>query len=152
MAATALMAIAGFSTVTMTSCSKDDKICATGLEGKNCDIEVRNSYLNTYRGTGSDNMGGTYQNWALRFSKIGTDPTAMQVQLMNSNDQNFLLLDVNLTSNTTYNIVPKTSGDQSYRGNGNINATTASMTLIEDDMESGTRVTTTFTFNNMNKQ
>jgi len=46
--AASLLALGSFTSVTMTSCSKDDKVCNTGYEGKNCDVEIRTKMLGTY--------------------------------------------------------------------------------------------------------
>lgn len=43
-----LLTIGAFSTVTMTSCSKDDKICDAGYEGDDCNVEIRAKMIGTY--------------------------------------------------------------------------------------------------------
>lgn len=147
-----MLTIAGFSAVTLSSCSKDDQTCLTGYEGSDCKTEVRTKYYNSYRGTGSDNSGGTYTNWALKFNALGTDATKMQLQVVDNNNAPQLLFNVTLSTNTTYTVEPKTDGAFSYTGNGSINTTNASLTLTEKDNTTGTIVTTVYTFANMNKE
>lgn len=147
-----LLTIGAFSAVTFSSCSKDDKVCNTGYTGSDCKTEVRASYNNTYRGNGSDNAGGTYTNWALKFNSVGTDATKMELQVLDNNNANQLLFNVTLNSNSTYNVEPKTSGVFSYTGSGSISATNASLSLTEKDNTTGTIVTTVYSFNNMIKQ
>jgi hypothetical protein len=149
--AASMLAIGAFTTTTMTSCSKDDQICNTGFSGSDCKTQVRDTYNNTYRGTGTDNLGGTYTNWNLRFTSQGTDATKMSLEVLDENNANKLLFDIVLTSNTTYMITPKTSGAFSYDGNGSISATNASLTINEKDNTTGTIVTTVYTFPNMTK-
>lgn len=43
-----LLTIGTFSALTFTSCSKDDKICNEGYEGKNCDVEIRTKFLGVW--------------------------------------------------------------------------------------------------------
>jgi len=45
-----MLTLAGFTALTLTSCSKDED-CAPGLEGKNCDVEIRTPMLGTYNAT-----------------------------------------------------------------------------------------------------
>lgn len=49
-----MMALMGFSAVTLSSCSKD-KDCPLGYTGKNCDQEIRKPMLGTYNATDKNN-------------------------------------------------------------------------------------------------
>lgn len=147
-ASTMVLALAGFATLTMTSCSKDED-CLVGYEGNDCKTEVRSNYNHTYRGNGTNSWGETYTNWALRFSSLGTEATKMKLELLDENDANVLLFNVTLTTNSTYTIEPKTTGNNSYEGQGTISATNASLTLTERNNSTGQVETTVFTFNNM---
>lgn len=151
-ASTLVLALAGFATLTMSSCTKDDEECLVGYEGSDCKTEVRTKYNNTYRGTGSNSIGQTYTNWALRFSTLGTDATKMRLEVLDNANANQLLFNVTLTSNTTYTIDPKTDGFFSYEGQGSISTTNSSLTLTERDNTTGSVVTTIYTFNNMVKE
>jgi hypothetical protein len=146
------LTLAAFSAVTFTSCSKDDSGCAVGYTGSNCKDEVRASYYNTYKGNGSDNQGGTYTNFSLKFSQLGTDVTKMTMIVQDANTLPIVATTVTLTSNTTFNVDPVTTSGYSYSGTGTINESTASLTLTEQDGTSNPPVTTVYTFNNMNKQ
>lgn len=147
-----LLAFAGAST-TLTSCG-DDTVCPSFMEGDDCKDEVRANYYNTYRGTASDNHGGTYTDWALRFSSGGSDVSKMKLEILDDVDANKFLFDATLKSNTSFEITPKTMTiggvDFEYSGNGNISATTVSFTLTEKDKD-GVEDTYIYTFNNFNK-
>lgn len=147
-----MLTLAAFSAVTFSSCTKDDQECAVGLEGKNCDEEVRVKYNNTYRGDGYDNEGDTYTDWALKFSSLGTEPTKMQLDILNGSNTNVVYVTVTLTSNTTYTVEPKTTveGDH-YEGQGNLSATNASLTLRQTTPGGDERVII-YNFNDMIKQ
>lgn len=145
-----LLTIAAFTSVTMVSCSKDDD-CEVGYTGNNCKTEVRASYYNTYRGTATDNQGGTYTDWALRFSSGGTDATKLKLEVLNNVNANVFLFDAVLTSNSSYEIVGKTIDGFDYVGNGSISDNNASLTLTETD-PTGVEVTYVYTFNNFVKE
>lgn len=148
----ALLTVGGFSTLTMTSCTKDEVICETGYEGDNCKSEVRLKYYNTYRGTGSaviDGNNETFTNWGVRFMapSSGASVTTLRANLIDAADASQLAFDVTLTTNTTFNVVPFTNDGASYTGSGSVNENTASLTLTE--VESGTTVV--YSFPTLNK-
>ncbi len=146
-----LLTLGAFSTVTFTSCSKDDEVCATGYTGSDCKTEVRASYNGTYRGNGTDNQGGTYTNWGLQFSPVGTDATKMQLVVLDGNNASTVLLNITLTSNTSYTVESKTIGNLTYSGSGTIGSTNASLSLTQ--VTQGNPPTTiVFSFNNMIRQ
>lgn len=141
------LAIAALSigTLSITSCGSDEQICPTGMEGKDCKDEVRVNYYNTYRGTGTDNQGGTYTNWGLKYSKNGEVATKLSLEVVDGSNANVYLLDVELNSNTTYKVVPKTQDGFELSGQGSISPTNASLTLTEKD-PSGVEVTYVYSF------
>lgn len=53
-----MLTLAGFTALTLTSCSKDED-CAPGLEGKNCDVEIRTPMLGTYTATDTNDEDPT---------------------------------------------------------------------------------------------
>lgn len=163
----ALLTLAAFSTITYTSCSKDeceDVVCQNGgtcndgncacpvlFEGTRCETEVRAKYNgNTYQGDGTDNAGGTYTGWRAKFTSLGTDASAMTLDLTNNNNVSFASLTIKLNSKTTFNIDPKIDGSETISGNGTINETTA--TVVVNIKNTATGVTTLIlTFPNMVK-
>lgn len=146
-----VLTVSAFSTVTFTSCKKDDDGCAVGYTGSNCKTEVRASYYNTYKGNGSDNAGNTYTNFSLRFSSLGTDPLKMTMIVQDATTAPVVAASVTLTSNTTFTVDNTTIGTYTYSGTGTINESSASLSLTE--VEAGTPpVTTVYTFSNMLKQ
>lgn len=147
-----LLAFAGAST-TLTSCG-DDTVCPSFMEGSDCKDEVRANYYNTYRGTAINDHGGTFTNWALRFSSGGSDVSKMKLEVLDEVDDNKFLFEANLKSNTTFEITPTTltigGADFEYTGSGSISASTVSFTLTEKD-KAGVEETYVYTFNNFNK-
>lgn len=143
-----VLTVSAFSAVTFTSCKKDDESCAVGYTGSNCKTEVRTNYYNTYKGNGSDNTGGTYTNWSIRYSGVGTDPLKMSMVLQDATTAPVVAATVTLTSNTTFTVDQVTISGYTYSGTGTVNESTTSVSLTEVS-SSGTVV---FTFNNMLKQ
>lgn len=151
MSSAAMLALMSFGAMTMVSCGTEDEICPVGKEGKNCDTEVRTAYYNTYRGTATDNHGGTYSNWALKFSSGGTDVTNLKLEVLNNVNANQFLFGAVLKTNTTYEITPTTIDGFNYTGQGSISANNASLTLTEVD-PAGVEQTYIYTFNDFNKE
>lgn len=146
-----VLTVSAFSAVTFTSCKKDDEGCAVGYTGSNCKTEVRTTYYNTYKGNGSDNAGGTYTNWSMRFNALGTDPLKMSLVLQDATTAPVVAATVTLTSNTTFTVDNTTIGNYTYSGSGTVNTNSASLSLTE--VEAGSPpVTTVYSFNNMLKQ
>ncbi|MES2479557.1 MAG: hypothetical protein V4561_10740 [Bacteroidota bacterium] len=152
LALSAFLTVSALGTITMTSCNKEDEICATGLSGKDCKTEVRASYYNSYKGSGSDNTGNTYTDWTAKFSALGTDPTKMNLQLLNDKLASMEALTVTLTSNTAFNIDTKTSGNSVFSGTGTIDASKVTLSITEKETLVGVTTTYIITFNNMVKQ
>ncbi len=164
----ALLTIGAFTTVTYTSCNKDECkdvvcqnggtcdentgncICTTGFTGTNCETQVRTKYFNTYKGNGTDNEGNTYTGWSLKFYTVGTDALSIALDVLDDNNSPQLSFTAKLNTNTTFTIDPKNSGLYSYTGNGTINETSATLTVNEKTLTGTT--TTIYTFNNMIKQ
>ncbi len=150
MSSAAMLALMSFGAMTMVSCNPDEEICPIGMDGSKCDNEVRLNYYNTYRGTAHDNAGGTYTDWALKFSNGGTEATKLQLEILNASNANQFLFSAVLSTNTTYDLVPKSVGGYNYTGKGSISANNASLTLTEVD-PSGVETTTIYTFSDFNK-
>jgi hypothetical protein len=166
-ALTAAVVLSAFGTITYTSCNKDECkdvvcanggtcnsedgscSCATGFSGTTCQVEVRDTYENKYKGNGSDNNGGSYTNWSLMFAPTTEEPLAMSMTLLDENNAAQLNFTVHLTSNTAFTVDEKTTALYKYTGSGTINESTATLTLTEVTLLGST--TTVYTFNNMNK-
>jgi hypothetical protein len=170
----AFLTISAFCAVLYTSCTKDkckdvtcqnggtcsdgNCVCPTGVTGTNCETLYRTSYANTYKGTGTDNSGGTYTNFRMVFGVLSSTTDfvtmtltiqdaaggAVGVPVMNITLANFT------TSGATYTIVSETSAGFTYTGTGSISGTTASMTLNEAPTGGGS--STIYTFNGFVKQ
>lgn len=149
----ALLTMGAFGAVTLVSCSKEDDVCAVGLEGSDCKTEVRTKYVGTYKGSGSDNTGKTYTNWSTIFAVTSTTPTKMTMVLADETSAPAVALTITLKSNTTFDVDAYTTTDNfTYTGTGSITSTQASLTLNQKDNEDTPPSTIVFTFNNMTKQ
>lgn len=73
----ALLAFAGMTTMTFTSC-QDDEVCPNGYEGKDCATEVRTKFLGTYAASDIDQDGDTY-TYTTSIAKDATDVTKMNI-------------------------------------------------------------------------
>lgn len=162
----AFLTIGAFTAITYTACNKDeckDVVCnnggtcvsgvcqcTTGFTGTNCETQIRSKYFNTYKGNGSDNEGGTYTNWSLKFYSVGSDALGMGMDLLDDNNASQGAFTIKLNTNTTFTVDAKTSGLYSYTGSGTITESTATLTLNEKTIAGTT--TTIYTFNNMLRQ
>lgn len=147
----AMLALLSVGSMTFVSCTPEDEICPVGMEGKKCDDEVRVNYYNTYRGNATDNDGGTYTNWALKFSNGGTEATKLKLEVLDNVNANQFLFTATLKTNTTFEITPTTVSGLNYTGQGSISGTNASFTLTEVDPSGGTQ-TYIYSFNNFIKE
>lgn len=152
LALSTFLTVSALGTITMTSCNKEDEVCSTGYSGSNCKTEVRNSYYNSYKGSGTDNTGDTYTDWTAKFTALGTDVTKMNLQLLDSKLASVEALTVTLTTNTSFNVDQKVDGSITTTGTGTISPSAVSLTLTQKDVVLGVTTTTTITFNNMVKQ
>ena len=173
-ALTAFLTVSAFCAVLYTSCSKDackdvtcqnggtcsggNCTCPTGVTGTNCETINRTTYANTYKGNGTDNAGGTYNNFRLVYAVTGTDLTKMTLTVQDATGtgavpvMNITLSNITATG-SSYTVESTTSTSAgvtyTYTGTGTINGTTASLSLVETP---STGSATTFTFNNFAKQ
>jgi hypothetical protein len=157
------LTLGAFTAVTVTSCNTDECkdvvcnnggtcvggscSCLTGYEGVNCQTEVRASYAGDYKGSGTDNSGGTYTNWTISFASAGTTATNMNMILKNGAGATVLTLPVQLTTNTTYQITSTTVGSFTYSGSGTVSPTVATATINQAGSPN-----LVLTFNNMVRQ
>lgn len=165
----AFLTIGTFAAVLYTSCSKDackgvtcnnggtcsggNCTCVAGYYGSSCDSIYRNEYTNTYKGSGTDNTGGTYTNFRMVFATTGTDISQMTLTLQDATggSAGVPVLTITLANYTatgsSFTVTSVTSGGFTYTGSGTISATSASLTLLEAGATN-----TTYTFSNFAKQ
>lgn len=168
----AALAIGALCTVVYTSCNKDackdvtcqnggtcsggNCTCATGYGGatNRCETAYRTTYTNTYKGSGTDNTGGTYTNFRLVLAPTGTDVTKMSATLQDASGSSagvpvFTIDLANFTTTgSSFTIESITSLGYTYTGSGTVSETAASITILE----AGSGSSTTYTFTNMAKQ
>jgi len=115
-----MFALMGMSALTFTSCSKDDKVCDAGYEGKDCDVQIRTPMLGTYTATDKDNDDGTIETYT---AVITTNSTVSVVNI--SNFGNFYSNSQLVTSNVTKSgniinfTIPAQKPDNVYKVEGN---------------------------------
>lgn len=78
-----MLTIAGFASVTMTSCSKDE-VCPAGYEGSKCDVEMRTKFIKSW--SASDVVNG---NQLVYSCTIAKGLNVNQVTISNSFADNF---------------------------------------------------------------
>jgi len=112
-----LLTIGTFSAVTFSSCSKDDPICPTGMEGKNCDVEMRTKFVKTW--SASDVVNG---NQLVYSCTIAKGININSVTISNTFADNFFSNNINATVNgntiTVAKQTPDANGDFSVSGQG----------------------------------
>jgi hypothetical protein len=171
-ALTVLLSIGAFGAVLYTSCNKDkckdvtcqnsgtcsdgNCTCPTGVTGTNCETIYRTGFVNTYKGNGTDNAGGTYNNFRMVFAATGTDVTKMSLTIQDASggSAGVPVLTVDLAnfsaSGATFTVESNSSAAGfTYTGTGSISGTSASLSLIETPT-TGSAIT--YTFNNFAKQ
>lgn len=116
--AASLLTIGAFSTITMSSCSKDDKICNPGYEGKDCDVESRVKFVKTWDATDAP-VNGTPKIYTCG---IVNGTTVTSVIISNSFCNNFF--DNNINASVDGNTItiasqkPDANGDYTVSGSG----------------------------------
>lgn len=89
-----LLTIGTFSAMTFSSCSKDDVVCPTGMEGKNCDVQMRTKFIKTWS---ANETSGTDQ---LVYScTIAAGAAINQVVISSTFSENFFDNNINATVN-----------------------------------------------------
>ena len=170
-ALSALMTVGTFAAIVYSSCTKDACKgvtcqnngtcsggackCPSGVGGANCETVYRTLYAYTYKGNGTDNLGGTYTNNKLIFS-IGSDTsdyTKMSLQWVDGSGVGVVTMPIMIANNTasgsTFTVVSTTSDTFTYTGTGTVNGATANLSLTEATPHAPAVI---YTFNNFNKQ
>lgn len=130
-----------------TSCKKDDcknvvckneGICKNGnctcpfaYKGNRCDDEIRSSYYNTYKGTGTDSDGGVYSNWTLRFYKLSDDARVLGLELRTNNDSVRSALTVQLQNANDFVIQRQNNSATQLSGYGTISNDKATLHITD---------------------
>lgn len=168
----AALTIGAFSATLYTSCNQDECkdvvcqnggtctegkcTCPSGVGGTNCETIYRTGYTNTYKGNGTDNAtpAGTYTDWRMTFSTVGTDLTKMEIVLKDNTSAPVVTLPITLSAMTAtgsvFTITSTSANGATYTGTGNVSNSIASMTLTEKD--NTTSAVVVYTFTNMAKQ
>ncbi len=127
-----LLTIGTFSAMTFSSCSKDDKVCNTGYEGKNCDVEIRQEMIGTYNATDIDVSNNTPYAYTPVISK---NASVTVINIANFGD--FFSNTELVTSNVSKSgsvisfTIPAQKPDNVYQvtGNGSYNVTTKKLDI-----------------------
>lgn len=145
----AMLAATAGTTMTMTSCKKDDATCETGYEGTDCKTEVRAKFINA-SGWSAEEVGSVSK--ASTFGvNIKTSSTGVD-KILISNLYNEFGNDVVATvSGTTFTIArQEPDGDKFFvQGNGSFNGTSITVDYTVTDERTAVvisdRVTGTWT-------
>lgn len=123
--AAAILSVGALSMTTFTSCSKDDKTCAEGYEGSNCNTKASQKFIGTWNVeevsvSGSDSvLKPNYQITVLATNS--TSPTDVIVQNLNTDgpilngsataNSKSLSVEPGTLNNMTYNVTKYTLND-----------------------------------------
>jgi hypothetical protein len=139
-------------------CKEGNCSCPTGAGGRYCETVYRDTYINRYRGSGTDNAtpANNYSDWQMTFNlpEIAPDITKLNMTLTGSTIVSFLHFTVTLSSTTdngsVFTLSPFTTDSFSYTGSGTINQDVATLSLIRT--EQATTKVTSYTCSGMLKQ
>ncbi|PSK88821.1 hypothetical protein [Taibaiella chishuiensis] len=128
-----MLTIAGFASVTLTSCSKDDKICNEGYEGSNCDVEVRTKFLGQWSAQDRKEDGTQLPAYTANVVKNPSSISKMNIGGFSGIPSNggFAADVIVSASGTTFTIPPQEPDADGFsvEGNGFINSAGNSITV-----------------------
>jgi hypothetical protein len=125
----AMLAIGGFSAVTMTSCKGDDKTCEAGYEGSDCKTESRTKFINA-SGWAAIETGSTSGSSAYA-ADILTSSTGVQTILIKNLWGTFNNVTVATVSGNSFTISRQSPDSDGFyvTGSGTINTSTGVITV-----------------------
>lgn len=129
---TSMVALMGLSALTISSCTKDDKDCPVGMEGKNCDEEIRTPMLGTYAARDVDDLDGSIINY---HPSIEKNTSVDKVSIFKFGDfyvgQEIVISNVSKSgSNINFSIPSqKPDGDYEVSGSGSFNTSTNTINI-----------------------
>lgn len=112
-------------------CTNGNCACTFAYRGSRCEDEIRSSYFNTYRGTGTDSDGGVYSNWAIRFYKLSSDARILGLELLTSNDSVRTSLTVQLQNANDFVIQRQSNSATQLSGYGSVSNNNASLHITD---------------------
>jgi hypothetical protein len=128
-----LLTVAAFGTLTMTSCSDDDKICNVGYEGDDCKTLSRDKFLGQWQGTEQCTIGS--DEYTITLSASSTS----EIKLIYTNVYNQAFTatgEMTGTHGFTFSgTAAGTSGTVNFSGNVSLDQSTGKLTstyMIKD--------------------
>ena len=135
------------------TCSGGNCVCPSGSTGTSCETIYEESFVNTYKGTGTDDGTpvNTYTDFRFIFSipSSSTDLVTMNITIQDNTGAaaGIPVLTVTLAnfsaSGATFTVNSTTSGGLTYTGSGTISGTTASI-ILKETPTTGSALTYTF--------
>ncbi len=137
------------------TCSGGTCKCPSGVTGDNCQTIYRNGYAFTYKGNGTDNLGGTYTGSKLYFTygNDTTDYTKMSLRWEVASGATVVTLPIVLSNfsstGSIFNVTSTVVDTFTYTGTGSVNGSIATLTLTESTPNAPAVI---YTFSNFVKQ
>src|SRR5690606_9805031 len=103
--------------------------CPAGYSGSTCDKLTRDSYTSSYKGDGVDSDGESYKGVTMSFTPVDSDITMMKIDLKDEAGVLINSFDIQLMSDTIFEIIPKTEAGNTYSGSGTISSDQATLKI-----------------------
>jgi hypothetical protein len=155
------LTLGAFTSVFMVSCNPDpcrDVVCTNGVcddvtgackcdagyEGADCSTRTKTKFLGSYVGNGSDDQGGTYNNWKLTITETDTTSiTAATFTLYNAANAQQMQFTGSVSTNGIITLNNMNTTNFMYtNGSGSVilgtSSSTANLTFKEADFPGGT--------------
>lgn len=133
-----MLSAIGLTTLTVTSCNKDDKKCNVGYEGKDCKTLSRDKFIGTWNGLENCTLGT--DNYTVSVTASGT--SEVQIVIGNVYNQGFIATG-SITGEQTMSF-NGSEGDITYSGTGKINTANGDLELTYNISNAGTTNSCTF--------
>lgn len=122
----AIIAVAGTSSVFMTSCKKDDSGCPSGYTGSKCDSTFSDKYIGNYNVVETKNGAPNPPAFSCIITKASTSPATSIVISNFGNSNTSIIGTVNNSGNIT---IPSTPlGSKTVSGSGVLNGNIITLT------------------------
>lgn len=135
-----MFALMGMSAITFSSCSKDEKVCEAGYEGKDCKTLSRDKFIGSWKGAEECTIGT--DNYTISI----TAATGSEVKIIYSNvyNQDFTATGT-MTGPNGFSFNGDASGGVTFSGTATHDAGTGRLT-VNYSVETGGVTTNTCTF------
>lgn len=129
----ALLTVGGFSTLTMTSCGKDEVICETGYEGDDCKTEKREKFIGLWSAQDTKVGGADLPAYVANITKNSGNISQINIGGFSGIPQNggFVANVIASSDGQSFSIPTQEPDNDGYqvRGNATLDATKTKLTV-----------------------